>query len=147
MSNKVIIAYLILSMLTATGSTAAYTLAEVVQHALDTHPEVLAETSQYHSRKQELEQARSGYLTSVDISVGIGYEYSDNNSTRTLGFDDQELTRKEAAVVVDQMLFDGYAVRSEVTRQDARVRAQQYTMEGSAQQVSGRDVLAGTWSV
>ena len=125
MSNKVTTVCLLLSMLTAAGSGAAYTLTEAVQHALDTHPEVLAETSQYLSRKQELEQARSGYLPRVDIGAGIGYERSDNFSTRSQGYNDRELTRKEAEVVVDQMLFDGFAVRSEVARQDARVKAQQ----------------------
>ena len=136
MSNKVTTVCLLLSMLTATGSGAAYTLTEAVQHALDTHPEVLAETSQYLSRKQELEQARSGYLPRVDIGAGIGYERSDNFSTRSQGYNDRELTRKEAEVVVDQMLFDGFAVRSEVARQDARVKAQQYTLESSGERIA-----------
>lgn len=136
MSNKVTTVCLLLSMLTAAGSSAAYTLTEAVQRALQTNPEMLAETSQFLSRKQELRQARSGYLPSVDINAGVGYELSDNNSTRALGFNDRELTRKEAGIFVDQMLFDGFAVSNEVARQDARVRAQEYTLEGSAQQIA-----------
>ncbi|MCP5407383.1 MAG: TolC family outer membrane protein [Chromatiaceae bacterium] len=136
MSKKVKTVSLLVSMLTVAGPSAAYTLTEAVQRALETHPEVLAETSQYLSRQQELEQARSGYYPKVDVSAGIGYELSDNNATRTQGYDDRELTRKEANIVVDQMLFDGYAVSSEVTRQDARVRAQQHTIQGSGQQVA-----------
>ena len=136
MSNKVTSLCLLLSLLTAAGSSAAYTLTEAVQLALQTNPEVLAETSQFLSRKQELRQARSGYLPSIDINAGIGYELSDNSSTRALGFNERELTRKEAGVFIDQMLFDGFAVSSEVARQDARVRAQEYTLEGSAQQIA-----------
>ena len=136
MSNKFTSLCLLLSSLTAAGSSAAYTLTEAVQLALQTNPEVLAETSQFLSRKQELQQARSGYLPSIDINAGIGYELSDNSSTRALGFNERELTRKEAGVIIDQMLFDGFAVSSEVARQDARVRAQEYTLEGSAQQIA-----------
>jgi len=136
MSNKVTTVCLVLSMMTAAGSSTAYTLTEAVQRALDTHPEVLAETSQYLSRQQELEQARSGYFPKVDISAGIGYERSDNIATRAQGDHDRDLTRKEGELVIDQMLFDGYATRSEVTRQDARVKAQQYTLAGSGQRVA-----------
>jgi len=136
MPNKALPACLLVWMITAAGSSTAYTLTEAVQRALNTNPEVLAETSQYLSRKQELEAVRSGYLPRVDISAGIGYERSDNNNTRSQGFDDRELTRKEAGVFVDQMLFDGFAVRNEVARQDARIRAQQYTLAGSSEQIA-----------
>lgn len=117
----------------AMETATALTLKQAVQHALRTNPEILAQRSEYLARQQELEQARAGYLPSVDVTAGIGFERSDNNATRLLGYDNRDLTRKEAGIGLNQMLFDGFAVKSEVERQQARIDSQRYALGGTAE--------------
>ncbi len=113
----------------------ALTLREAIQHAWRSNPDVLQQGSEYQARQHEVKQAKSGYLPSIDITAGIGYERSDNNSTRALGYDSRSLTRKELGIGLRQMLFDGYAVRSEVERQDARLRSQRYRLDDTVENI------------
>ncbi len=95
-------------------------LAGVVREALSSNPDVAEARNQWLSRREEVRQAEGGYLPSVDLNAGIGYEYTDSPSTRAARGDSNELTRKELGLNVRQMLFDGWGTRSEVERQNAR---------------------------
>ncbi|MET0092330.1 MAG: TolC family protein, partial [Sedimenticola sp.] len=103
----------------------ATTLSDAVRQAIESNPDVRIETNELLSRREEIEQAKAGYYPQIDLSVGYGYESSDNATTRALGLSSRELTRKEASLTLTQMLFDGYATSSEVERQSARVDSTQ----------------------
>jgi adhesin transport system outer membrane protein len=45
------------------------------------------------------------------------------------------MTRSESSLQVKQMLFDGFATRSEVARQRATVNARAYELQGSAERI------------
>ena len=116
-------------------SAKAMTLAEAVQQTLDSHPEVLAARKQLASRKEEIEQARSGYLPELDITAGIGREESQSPVT-----DDEKirLTRHEASVQARQLVFDGFATRSEVERQEARTDSALYAAQATSENLALR---------
>lgn len=102
-------------LLTMTAS--ALTLTEVIDHTLQTNPEVLAARKQLLSRESEIRGARAGYLPTVDAELGIGREWTKSPATND---EDVRLTRKEAALRLRQMVYDGSATSSEVDRQKAR---------------------------
>ena len=108
--------------LVATGpaQAAGGDLAGVVRETLSTNPDVAEARDRWLARREEVRAAEGGFLPSLDINAGIGYEYTDSPSTRVRGDDSNELTRKELGLTARQMLFDGWGTRSEVSRQQAR---------------------------
>lgn len=99
------------------SAVSALTLQEVVDHTLKTNPELLAARQQVLAREKEVRAAKGGYLPSLDAELGIGREWTESPAT---GGEDVELTRREAALRLRQMIYDGSATSSEVDRQKAR---------------------------
>ena len=96
-------------------------LAGVVAEALSTNPDVAEARDRWLARREEVREAVGGFLPSVDLNAGIGYEYTDSPSTRAAGdHSTEELDRRELGLNIRQMLFDGWGTRSEVERQEAR---------------------------
>jgi adhesin transport system outer membrane protein len=95
-------------------------LANVVRQTLSSNPDVAEARNQWLARREEVRAAEGGFLPSIDLNAGIGYEYTDSPSTRARGDDSEELTRRELGLGARQMLFDGWGTRSEVSRQRAR---------------------------
>ncbi len=121
------------TVFSAAGSSAslcALSLQEAVQRAVDSNPQVHAATLEQQARQHEVEGAKSGYRPNVNAVVGIGRENS-----RDVNDDQQTLTRKEAGLVAEQTLFDGFATRSEVERQKARQRSAAQTAALTAEDV------------
>ncbi|MGB0205399.1 MAG: TolC family outer membrane protein [Neptuniibacter sp.] len=129
--SRSVIAGVILGMM-ATSSQAA-TLEEVVTQGLSENPEVKRVENARNAVYQEIVQARAGYFPKVDIAAGIGYEWTNNASTRAGGDDDVELDRGEASLSIRQMLFDGFATSSEVKRQTARANSADRRLEDAAE--------------
>jgi adhesin transport system outer membrane protein len=98
----------------------AETLTDTVRDALNDSPDVAEARNQWLARREETREAEGGFLPSVDLNAGIGYEYTDSPGTRASGNGSEELTRRELGLTVRQMLFDGWGTRSEVARQQAR---------------------------
>jgi adhesin transport system outer membrane protein len=113
------------AMIVAAGDVAATSLQDTVRGALETNPEIDIVKTNRRAVDQELRQARSGYLPSVDLRGAAGPEWSDNNTTRARNGSDTRF-RTEAQIGLTQMLFDGFATRSEVDRQTARVDSAAY---------------------
>jgi outer membrane protein, adhesin transport system len=107
-------------------SCQAENLQNVVQYALIHNPDVLADLDEKKSREQAVVQARAGYHPVVDLTYGVGWEESDNSTTRDNNKDNRELIRRERAINLRQMLFDGHATSSEIDRQSARLSSQDY---------------------
>ena len=100
----------------ATGSD----LGDVIRDTLSTNPDVAEARDRWLARREEVRAAEGGFLPSLDLNAGIGYEYTDSPSTRVRDDDSNELTRTELGLAARQMLFDGWGTRSEVSRQRAR---------------------------
>ncbi len=95
-------------------------LAVVIRDTLSSNPDVAEARDRWLARREEVRQAEGGFLPTVDLNAGIGYEYTDSPSTRAREDGSTELTRKELGLSARQMLFDGWGTRSEVSRQEAR---------------------------
>lgn len=113
----------------------AVSLKEAVGIALSSHPEVSAANNQVLSREQEVRQARAGYLPSLDVAAGIGREWTRSPGT---GQNKVWLTREEASVSGSQLVFDGFATRSEVRRQRARHKSAEYSVATTKEGVALR---------
>ena len=116
----------------------ATTLQEAVDATIKTNPDVLAASSERSAVAEEVKQARAGYYPTVDLALGIGWEESDNPTTRpndtpANDHNHEDLERGEASLQLRQMLFDGMATTNEVTRQKARTDARSYSVFSSAE--------------
>lgn len=117
-------------------SAHAQTLSEAMQQGLNAHPEIKAGANARLSVDEQLKAARAGYLPQVDLLAGRGRQGVDTPGTRTPERHDHvSLTRAEGGLQIKQMLFDGFATRSEVERQRATVNARAYELMGSAERI------------
>ena len=121
------------------GAALATTLEETVSLALQTNPEVGVVQADREAIDQELRQARAQYLPSVDVRAAYGPEFSNspatrNRDTRPPGGDaSTTLMRAESQLTLSQILFDGFATRSEVERQLARINSAAYRVQEAAE--------------
>jgi adhesin transport system outer membrane protein len=134
-----IICLLCLSALSVKGLY-AQSLEQAVALALDTHPDIRQAFARFKSKEEDVNRASAGYLPTVDITAGYGYEYTDSPGNRrsALGFDDgeTELGRGEFGVSLRQMLFDGMFTSSEVKRTKFEASAEQWALISTAEDLA-----------
>lgn len=119
-------------------SASAMTLQEAIDTTIKTHPDVLAAGNERNAVSEEINQAKAGYFPTLDLTLGSGFENSDNSTTRGAGRGHDSLNRNEASLQLRQMLFDGMATKNEVKRQKARTNARSYTVFGEAENTALR---------
>ena len=118
-------------------ATHAQSLQEAMRSALEVHPEIRAGVSARLAAEEELKAAKGGYMPRVDLVGGYGREGTDNPSGRASGDHDYEtLTRSEARLSVEQMLFDGFATSSEVKRNRAVVNSRALELLGNSERTA-----------
>ena len=125
----------IFTVLFYTGSAAGFSLTDSVEHVLKTNPEILAARHEYASRKHEVEQAQAGYLPNVKFTAGVGEESREAPAT---GNEEVSLTRTELGIEARQLIFDGFATSSEVSRQKSRVESAEFGTFASAEDLALR---------
>lgn len=113
----------------------ALTLVDVVEGALSTNPDVLAAQKQRDARAKEARSAKAGYYPSVDLELGVGREWTQSPSTNQQSV---ELDRKEAAIRVRQMIFDGGAVSNEVSRTKLRFESSDFDAKATRENIALR---------
>ena len=118
----------------------AQSLEQAVAFTFDTHPELRAAYTRFKVSEKQIDQAKSGYLPTVDVTAGIGYEYTDSPSTRRqLGTDGEgtaELTRREIGLSLKQEIFSGFHTISEVDRTTFATTADQWRLHGIAEDLA-----------
>lgn len=124
---------LAISTLILPGSALAQTLEQAVASTLDTNPEIRAAFNRFKQKEEQVNQSFAGYLPTVDVTAGYGYEKTDSPSTRRRGVDSMELKRGEFGVSLRQMLFDGFYTSSEVNRSKHEATAEQWTLFATAE--------------
>lgn len=100
----------------AAGEDNALTLQDAVAKGIQTNPEFGFIEADRDATKEEHSQAKALYMPSIDFLGETGLERTD---TQTI--DDESLWRNRASLTLTQMLFDGFATKSEVARQKHRV--------------------------
>ncbi|AQS38247.1 type I secretion outer membrane protein, TolC family [Shewanella psychrophila] len=125
------------------ASAFSQTLEQAVAHTLDTNPEIRIAFNRFKAREEQVNQAIAGYMPTVDVSGGYGWEQTNSPSTRRkAGFgevDDEgviELERGEAGFSIKQMLFDGFYTSSEVDRYSFEASAEQWALFAAAEDMA-----------
>ena len=122
--------------------TSAYsqTLEQAVAHTLDTNPEIRIAFNRFKAREEQVSQAVAGYMPTIDLSGGYGWEQTNSPSSRrrkNQGDVDSdgviELKRGEAGFSIKQMLFDGFYTSNEVDRFSFEASADQWALFSAAE--------------
>lgn len=136
MKVKHLIGVIGLGLVTSVGTTAqAQTIQEAIRTAINSHPEVSAAKHEVLAREQEIKGAKAGYLPTVDVAAGFGKE---DTKSPTTGQQDVSLDRKETSISARQLVFDGFATRSEVKRQEARTQSARHEVESTSENIALR---------
>lgn len=113
----------------------AQTLPEVVDHTIKTNPDVMIDAYRKLAQDKKVDQALANYKPKIDLNLGIGRERSENISTRP-GSD--TLTRGEAGLTLSQMLYDGYATKSQVELAQSQVDSAAYRLADTSERTALR---------
>lgn len=108
------------------GAAGATTLVEAVDTALATNPRVARADALTRAAGRDVREARGGYFPEIGVAGGIGAE---DSNIKQLSVTDQEagtLTRREFALTLRQMLFDGFETANEVARRTALLDAAEH---------------------
>ncbi|WP_283130569.1 TolC family outer membrane protein [Enterovibrio norvegicus] len=105
--------------------TAGYsdTLEQAVAKALTSSPDVRRAFHAYHAQQEQVDQAFAGFLPTVDLTAGYGWEQTNSPSTRAAGRKNEELNPGEAGISIRQALFSGFQTQNEVDRAKAEVNS------------------------
>ncbi|WP_104203760.1 TolC family outer membrane protein [Billgrantia saliphila] len=104
-------------------------LQQVVRQALVTNPEVKAAWNGLSAAGHDADVARGNYLPSLDLSAGIGREEREGDGRGSYDTDFAELR-------LSQMIYDGFATRSEVERLDRAQLVRYYELLGASENVA-----------
>lgn len=94
-------------------AAAHLTLREVVQKVVLGNPEVLSKWHTFKSAVGEVDVARAGFFPKIDYTYGTGREFLKQPGTA-----DRNFTRGGQTLTLNQMLYDGFATASDVSRLD-----------------------------
>ncbi|MDD5366484.1 MAG: TolC family outer membrane protein [Gallionellaceae bacterium] len=108
--RKLVVA-LALAALTSVSYAGGTTLKEAAQEAVSKNPDVVMRWHAYKAATEQIDVAKGGYLPKVDLTAGVARE-----SKKTPGIIDDTYTRSGASLILNQMLFDGFATRNEVAK-------------------------------
>ncbi len=123
-------------LLCVVGTAAqAFTLSETIEQTLKTNPEMLSVKHELQSRKQEVKQAKAGYLPKLNLNAGIGKE---TRTAPATGNNEVDFDREELSLQAEQLIFDGLGTNAEIQRQKAREESLVYLAETTAQDIALR---------
>lgn len=108
-------------MLLASASAYAQTLEQAVAIALANNPDIKASYNQYVSTVNDSKASGGKYLPTIDLDAGIGYEGI--RPASTTGREDTDLTRKEASIILNQLLWDGNGTLNDMDRTAAEAES------------------------
>lgn len=119
------------------GFSNAQSLEQAVAYSLNTHPDIRAAYTSFKVNEKQIDQSKSGYLPTVDLSGGVGFEYTDSPSTRSSSDDNTEsLVRRELGISLRQNLFSGFHTSSEVDRTTYATLAEKWRLYGKAEDLA-----------
>lgn len=139
LNRKVVVGLLSLSTLYSVNLN-AQSLEEAVATALDTHPDIRQSFARFKAKEEDVNRAFAGYLPTIDLTAGYGYEYTDTPGYRRSAVDGEdgktELARGEFGISIKQMLFDGMFTSNEVKRTKFEASAEQWTLIANAEDLA-----------
>ena len=99
----------------------ALTLRETVQQTIDGNPLIRAAEANRRATDHELRQSQGRLLPNVSLDGDVGGEKIDRPRDFAPDVNDTWRTRRQVAVTVRQILFDGWEIANAVYRNAARV--------------------------
>lgn len=118
-------------LMTGAGVVHAETLQDAVAFMLKSNPDVRAQYYNRMAKEKEVRQAKAGYLPTIDVYVAAGLDRQHESSVPPQGF--ATSWPASSTVSVRQNVFRFFGTQSEVERQEARVKSQEYLLHGSAE--------------
>lgn len=110
-------------------------LSEAVSLGVMTNPEYGVVAGTRRATDEELNQAKALYLPSIDFDGETGYEYEEDQITRsrTNSDDDETFWSYNVGLTLTQMLFDGFETKYENERQKHRVQSSAHRVRETAE--------------
>ncbi len=108
-------------LLILSAPASSQTLEQAVAIALATNPEIKSSYNQYISSVKESDASGGNYLPTIDLDAGIGYEGI--RPASSTGREDTDLTRKEASIIINQLLWDGNGTLNDIDRTAAEAES------------------------
>lgn len=107
----------------------AETIQDAVKYLLKANPEVRAQAYSRMAKDLEVRQAKAGYLPTIDLYAGTGYDrhYRPVDDTTYPDF---------ATISIRQNVFRFFGTQSEVERQEARVKSSAYLLNETAENLA-----------
>lgn len=112
------------------GSVSAQTLEQAVSLTLASNPELKSAFNQYKSRLSDSSASSGAYLPKIDLDAGIGYEGI--NPASSTGNPDTDMTRKDAALTLNQLIWDGSSTLNDMDRTAAEAESDRYQLLADA---------------
>ncbi len=110
----------------APGST---DLPSAIQQTIITNPQVNAAWANFNASASDIRAAQGGYLPTIDVRAGVGRQDRENDGRGSYSSDFAELT-------LSQMVFDGFATRSDVERLDRARLVAYFELLGASEEVA-----------
>ncbi len=120
--KRLLLAGLVITTFSLQGAQ-AITLKDAAQEAVLRNPEVLARWHTYKAATEEIGTATGARLPKIDLSAGVARE-----TKETPLVDYGTYTRSGVSLYLNQMLFDGFATRSEIKRLSYAQRVRYFEM-------------------
>lgn len=106
------------------SQASATTLEQAIELSLEHNPRIAIVARNREAVTEELRQARSLYLPTVDLSAGLGFEDTSTPTVRAgNNGDGEDLVASDVSLSMSQRLFDGFERASRVERQKARIKS------------------------
>jgi adhesin transport system outer membrane protein len=109
----------------------AESLEQAISATLATNPQVRSSYNEYMSFVKTFDASRGAYLPSVDLEAGIGYE-----RIREDGSEGTDLTRKDAAIRLTQLLWDGSSTLNDIDRTAAEANSMRFQLFADAENIA-----------
>lgn len=119
------------------GQSFGITLRDALSTGIQSNPEYGVVAAARRATDEELRQGEALFYPSIDLNGDTGFEHTDDPGTRGGGDgdDEEDLFRYEIGATLTQLLFDGWASKYEVKRQEARVTSSAHRVRETAELV------------
>ncbi|WP_298771461.1 TolC family outer membrane protein [uncultured Shewanella sp.] len=127
-----------------TSVSYSQTLEQAVAHTLESNPEIRIVFNQFKASQEQVKQAESGFMPTLDLTGGYGLERTNSPATRNLNTTDPadypndylDLNRGEFGLSIQQIIFDGFFTTSEVDRSRFEASAEQWALFAAAEDMA-----------
>lgn len=120
----------------------AETIADTVNQALETHPQIKEGTAALAAAGKNIHEQKSGYFPVLALDDLSGRVHNDDFTTRTFTEGPSSSWQQQETVTITQPLFTGFSVENHVGSAEDRYTAATYDLSGTEEDVALRAARA-----